>query len=64
MLTSYIITARMEAVSISETQVNFYQTTRRNIPEDSQLPLDILLTRGNFIIVGFIICTLRQILLR
>jgi transposase-like protein len=25
----------MEAVSISETSVNFYQTTRRNIPEDS-----------------------------
>jgi hypothetical protein len=25
----------MEAVSISETSENFYQTTRRNIPEDS-----------------------------
>jgi hypothetical protein len=27
----------MEAVSTSETSVNFYQTTRRNIPEDSHL---------------------------
>jgi hypothetical protein len=27
----------MEAISISETPVNFYQTTRRNIPEDSHL---------------------------
>jgi hypothetical protein len=26
----------MAAVSISETPVNFYKTTRRNIPEDSQ----------------------------
>jgi hypothetical protein len=28
----------MEAVSIPETSVNFYQTTRCNIPEDSHLP--------------------------
>jgi hypothetical protein len=27
----------MEAVSTSETSVNFYQTTRRNIPEDSRV---------------------------
>jgi hypothetical protein len=27
----------MEAVSTSETSVNFYQTTRRNIPENSHL---------------------------
>jgi hypothetical protein len=27
----------MEAVSNSETPVNFYQTTRRNIPEASHL---------------------------
>jgi hypothetical protein len=27
----------MEAASASETSVNFYQTTRRNIPEDSHL---------------------------
>jgi hypothetical protein len=27
----------MEAVSTSETSVNIYQTTRRNIPEDSRL---------------------------
>jgi hypothetical protein len=27
----------MEAVSTSETSVNFYETARRNIPEDSHL---------------------------
>jgi hypothetical protein len=27
----------MEAVSTSETSVNFYEITRRNIPEDSHL---------------------------
>jgi hypothetical protein len=27
----------MEAASTSETSVNFYQTTRRNNPEDSHL---------------------------
>jgi hypothetical protein len=27
----------MEAVSFSETSVNVYQTTRRNIPDDSHL---------------------------
>jgi hypothetical protein len=27
----------MEAVSTSETSVNFYETTRRNIPKDSHL---------------------------
>jgi hypothetical protein len=27
----------MEAASTSETSVNFYQTTRRNTPEDSHL---------------------------
>jgi hypothetical protein len=27
----------MEVASTSETQVNFYQTTRRNNPEDSHL---------------------------
>jgi hypothetical protein len=27
----------MEAISTSESSVSFYQTTRRNIPEDSHL---------------------------
>jgi hypothetical protein len=31
------ITLMMETVSTSETSVNYYQTTRRNIPEDSHL---------------------------
>jgi hypothetical protein len=34
---SIIIILMMEAVSTSETSVNFYQTTWRNIPEDSHL---------------------------
>jgi hypothetical protein len=32
-----IITLMMEAASTSETPVNFYQTARRNNPEDSHL---------------------------
>jgi hypothetical protein len=32
-----LIALMMEAASTSETSVNFYQTTRRNIPEDSHL---------------------------
>jgi sorbitol-specific phosphotransferase system component IIA len=32
-----VIIPMMEAVSTSEMLVNFYQTTRRNIPEDSLL---------------------------
>jgi hypothetical protein len=31
------IALMMEAASASKTPVNFYQTTRRNIPEDSHL---------------------------
>jgi hypothetical protein len=30
----------MEAASTSETSVNLYQTTRRNIPEDSHLHMN------------------------
>jgi hypothetical protein len=33
----WAIVLMMLAVSTSETSVNFYQTTRRNIPEDSHL---------------------------
>jgi hypothetical protein len=32
-----VIALMMEAASTSETSVNFYQTTRRNNPEDSHL---------------------------
>jgi hypothetical protein len=32
-----LITLMMKAASISETSVNFYQTTRRHNPEDSHL---------------------------
>jgi hypothetical protein len=32
-----IIALMMEAANTSETSVNFYQTTRRNNPEDSHL---------------------------
>jgi hypothetical protein len=34
-LTAFFITLWMEAVSTSETSVNFYQTTQHNNPEDS-----------------------------
>jgi hypothetical protein len=33
----FIIALMMEAASTSETSVNFYQTVRHNIPEDSHL---------------------------
>jgi hypothetical protein len=32
-----LISLMMEAVNTSETKVNFYETTRRNIPVDSHL---------------------------
>jgi hypothetical protein len=32
-----VIAVMMEAASSSETSINFYQTTRRNNPEDSHL---------------------------
>jgi hypothetical protein len=35
MAMSRLIALMMEAVRTSETLVNFYETTRRNIPEDS-----------------------------
>jgi hypothetical protein len=35
------IALMMETASTSEKSVNFYQTTRRLIPEDSHLPNDI-----------------------
>jgi hypothetical protein len=34
-----LITLMMEAVSMSETSVSLYQTTRWNIPEDSHLQI-------------------------
>jgi hypothetical protein len=33
----FIIALMMEALSTSETLINFYQITRRNIPEDTVL---------------------------
>jgi hypothetical protein len=36
-LIASVIALMMEAVSTSQTSANFYQTTRRNIPEDSHL---------------------------
>jgi hypothetical protein len=38
----------MEAVRTSETSVNFYQSTRRNIPEDSHL--DLLASHYDFVL--------------
>jgi hypothetical protein len=39
------IALMMEAASTSETSVNFYQTTRRNIPEDSHLQIPTYLNK-------------------
>jgi hypothetical protein len=36
-LVASIIALMMDAASTTETSVNFYQTTRRNNPEDSHL---------------------------
>jgi hypothetical protein len=36
-LVAFIIVLMMEAESTSETSVNFYETTRSNIPEDSHI---------------------------
>jgi hypothetical protein len=36
------IALKMEAAIISETLINFYQTTRRNNPEDSHLHNNLL----------------------
>jgi hypothetical protein len=36
-----MIILMMEAASTSETSVNFYQTTRRNTPEDSHLHISL-----------------------
>jgi hypothetical protein len=36
-LTARAVALMMEAVSISVTSANFYQSTRRNIPEDGHL---------------------------
>jgi hypothetical protein len=33
----WVVALKMEAASTSEMPVNFYQTTRRNNPEDSHL---------------------------
>jgi hypothetical protein len=38
-----LISLMMEAANTSETSVNFYQTTRRSIPEDSHLHVSLLI---------------------
>jgi hypothetical protein len=42
-----LIALMMEAVSTSETVVNFYQPTRRNIPEDIHLQFNFGLHLSN-----------------
>jgi hypothetical protein len=48
-----MIALMMEAASISETSVNFYQTTRRNNPEDSHLQGIRYLSKSSMSIVVF-----------
>jgi hypothetical protein len=38
-ISEILIALMMEAVRTSETSVNFYQTTRRNIPEENHLQI-------------------------
>jgi hypothetical protein len=48
----------MDVISTSETLVNFYQTTRRNIPEDSYLHTlrrQNLKSHTNFLKIGMMI---------
>jgi hypothetical protein len=40
-----VVALMMEAAGTFETSVNFYQTTLRNIPEDSHLVLNIFMAR-------------------
>jgi hypothetical protein len=47
--TMTLVTLMMETVSAFETSVNFYETTRRNVPEDRHLHLKakvVLLTKN------------------
>jgi hypothetical protein len=44
-LTASIIMAMMETVSSSEMSVSVYQTTRRNIPEDSHLNAGLIMKK-------------------
>jgi hypothetical protein len=46
---SAAIALMMEAASTSETSINFYQTTRRNNPEDSHLHVCL----SSFFFCGF-----------
>jgi hypothetical protein len=43
----------MEAASTSETSVNFYQTTRRNNPEDSHLLYKTVLVEIGLRLYGY-----------
>jgi hypothetical protein len=51
-------TLMMRAVSTSETSVNIYETTRRNIPEDSQPSLFLFLFMVEFVCRNFYYCHL------
>jgi hypothetical protein len=52
-----IIALMMEAVSISEMSVNFYETARRNNPEDSRLHVWRFVSFGNaFLMFFFLQC--------
>jgi hypothetical protein len=55
-----IVALMMGAASTSETSVNFYKTTRRNIPEDSHFHIDASLQpvskRGDCIFMPLLVC--------
>jgi hypothetical protein len=49
-----LIALMMEAASNSETSVNFYQTTRRNNPEDSHLQYLDIVRKSKFLLECFL----------
>jgi hypothetical protein len=58
-----LIALMMEAASTSETSVNFYQTTRRNIPKDSNLHSrrsENLKSRNQLLFIQLTICFLQH----
>jgi hypothetical protein len=51
MLAAPIIVLTMKAASTSETSLNFYQTTRRNIPEDCHRRRENLTSQKTFMVL-------------
>jgi hypothetical protein len=55
------IVLMIDAVSTSETSVNFYETTRPNIPEDSHLQFTVEFRRALYTVFMYYIYMLRKL---